>query len=287
MAEIVKRQVEKLSTEIEVWEEIVDRYPRLIAMLAYATYETRPHGALAQDTKVILPRSRFSSHLLEGKHHIPGVKLAISTTIGTNWGQDIDYVEDGAIDRIKNPMQFLAVDFECQNSQANLTRIVDVLDQDYKFVDWYLFDSGNGFHLIVDGPIPVQHVPLHYGRMVSSFALKGGGYLSHLYKGFGEDLQKYNLMPSKLMPICTDILRTFVHREDKVGKGHVFIIDLRHVAHSILEMLDGLPSGFLRVSDKYGSQPVLIARHTYDEGIVIFSAENYPFGNTTLALEGL
>jgi len=180
--------------------------------------------------------------------------------------------------RIVTPVCWPMVDFDCANSQENMGRICKLLPTIHPTVGASLFDSGGSFHLIFESPVPVGHLPWHLGGIVRAFAQTAPPYRRHVFEGFGNAIQRNGHDPARLERVCDDIMAKICHFDEMCGKGGVpFIVDLRHVAHTLSEWMrfrkNGEGSfGYLRISRKwpeYQSPPYMIARYSPDRGMQI------------------
>ena len=169
--------------------------------------------------------------------------------------------------RMVIPKALVMTDFDCPNTDENLDRLTRVLCRNYGFADWTVFDSGGSFHLVLSGLVDPKHIPWHYGRLIKSFADTTLPCRRQIFEGIGNDLQSFWDNPFKIKKVCGDILGMICHYDEVVDKGIPFMVDLRHIAHSLMELLGFLETGrgsfgYLRISDnpKYTLPPIVISK---------------------------
>lgn len=195
--------------------------------------------------------------------------------------------------RIVVPKAFVMTDFDCPKTDENLDRLTRVLYRNYRFTDCTVFDSGGSFHLIFSDLVDPKHIPWHYGRLIRSFAETTLPGRRHIFDRIGSDLQSFWNNPLKIEGICEDILGMICHYNETVDRGIPFMIDLRYIAHSLLELLRFLENGrggfgYLRISDnpKYATSPVVIVEHI-NGNFTRHGIDNLFAGGTQLKLPDL
>ncbi len=273
----------RLQTAPEVWRRIFESRTGVLAVGAFALYPNRPHGVSVRNLEDVCDMSRLMTRIEHSNFptHKTTEHLAVSCTFGLDHNQQLDYY-DGPI-KINNPMQMISLDFESENSHDNQRQIIKSLYHYQPDVDWFLLDSGQSFHLIVNTLIAAQNLPWHYGRIIELFLGSARENNRHIFKGISQDLMKDWKNPGSLIRLSEDILSSIRHRDESPTKGESFFIDLRHMARTLIEVLAGEPSGFLRCSPKYGSAPVLVAERIKRE-VTYYMSPNYPFGSPQIKL---
>ncbi|MDO8609029.1 MAG: hypothetical protein Q7R95_00620, partial [bacterium] len=128
--------------------------------------------------------------------------------------------------------------------------------------DWYLFDSGGSFHLVIDKLVELKDIPKYYGQLIMDMAKNMSPTKSKLYGHIGKYLIENADNKKNLKQWINSVLEKFGHVDEGSANGKlVFPIDMRYIAH-VLEGLENgtINEGYLRVSEKHGSVPVLIAQ---------------------------
>ena len=156
------------------------------------------------------------------------------------------------------PMAILGIDFDCPNSEPHKEQIKNILNQlNINIYEPYLFDSGGSFHLAFKTLINPKNIPYHYGSLIEIFStLPQYGDL-YIFKEIADKLKGNWDNPDEIRKVCDLIFNKICHY-DSPEEGKVpFILDLRWMAHSLLELLDFLETkdgsaAFLRISDKSG-----------------------------------
>lgn len=196
-----------------------------------------------------------------------------------SWAKYLCYEEENSLAelterRIVAPMAWVMVDFDCPTGDTRLTTILEILQETYPLGNWSVFDSGGGYYFLLEDLVSPRNVPWHWGKLVENFAATALPQRQHIFEGIGRDLQKYWDNPRQLRCISRDIISMICHYDDHVGEKIPFIIDLRHMAHSLDERLKCLQNrsksfGFLRLSQKflYSLPPVAVAKYSPQTGV--------------------
>ncbi len=296
---IETKQVESLPTVQEVWNALLGRHSEIIAN-TFVYYKKTPHGvSVRRFSEKQFPHYTFL-HPNDTVHAQQNDLVAISSVVGiesdlddpnTRWqgvfnGFLGDYDEMNII-----PRSFIFVDIEYPNTHATKQLLLDVLPSLSE--DWFLLDSGGSYHLIIDRLVELHDLPKYWGLLVNTFAVQPNISIPGNMVGIGNQLVDYANNPAQLRRLAEDLLRDFGHVDDPISSGKkVFLIDIRHLAHSIIEYVDYLEgernvNGFcyLRINRplKYKSQPLLVAKKDADN-ITIFESENYPFDSGQIEL---
>lgn len=285
--EVTIEKPDKLQYAPRVWADIVSRYP--ITAIIYAIYPYQNHGTSDRfftETEFTI-RSDFS----EGNWPTLGVNgglCAISSLVGTEleegewrpvslfnphchpYGMDYDILQ-------LNHRTFVFLDFEWPNTALTERRIFESLQE---LTDpWFLFNSGGSYHLIVDRLLVPSDLPKYWGYLINTFSLHPSVRNKEQMISIGNFLCGEWNKPSDLKKLGEEILSNFGHINDKDFSKSVFVIDMRHLAHSLTELAEWLEGKdeafcFLRISNspKYPFPPVLAAKGD-GEKITIY---NYP-----------
>ena len=285
-----------------VWAEIIERNPVTEVVLAH--YPPAPHGSSGRFETRVYPALNVLGYLRKGLW--PKVALgqselvAISSLVGTvSTGENPEeaqiisglrfYGEE--IIEPQNPHSFVTLDFEYPPSPERLENISYFLG--HTINDWYLLESGNSYHLILDTLVLPETLPQHWAGLVRLFT-DPKDPLAHVFEGFADDLYKNCDNPNKLKRLAREI-RQFAGHVDEPGEGKpTHLIDLRHLSHSLEELVafelnedpfevNGL--GFLRISDspRHNSPPILVAQKVEGEVTILVPLKD-PFENPQLKL---
>ncbi len=152
-------------------------------------------------------------------------------------------------------------------------------------MDWYILDTGGGFHLIIDRLVSSKDLPKYYGQLIMDVASKLGQAKSILYGHLGKYLIDNCGNNEKLGKWTTSVIEKFGHIEDPINFGGlVFPIDLRCIAHFVENIINNQPDKIcLRVDKKHGSVPILKALQV-NKQITVFDYKNDPFNKKQLSL---
>jgi len=156
------------------------------------------------------------------------------------------------------PMAMVMTDFDCQNNEQNLQKIITTLKNTYKSSDWTIFITEQSFHVVFKEFVNPKNIPWHYGKIIKAFALTEDGNKKYFFEKIGCDLQQFYNKPDKIRETCGFILEKISHYDDPSPNGVHYIVDLRWIAHSLMELLQYIDTGegsfgFLRISDKSGT----------------------------------
>lgn len=276
-------------TVFDVWQILLKRKHPEIVKQAVVLYESAPHGQSVTKRTEILPRERIVWDLNGGEEAFygePGLQKAIGAQVEVNYCLDPNLVSpeasrwfnDGETLVIKPDKEksFIFVDIESGPNSYSLDLLVRAL-KNWK-IDWYILNSGNGLHLIIDHLVPSKNLPKFYGQLIMDVAWELGSPKSMLYGHIGKYLIENCGNDKKLMVWTNDILSTVGHVDDSITQGkYVFPIDLRYIAHSIDDITRGQAELVcLRVSSKHGFIPTLLASQI-NRSVTIFEYEQDPF----------
>ena len=173
---------------------------------------------------------------------------------------------------------FIFIDFESPPTSQALKLIVKSL-QNWRS-DWYLLDSGGSFHLIIDKLVRPTELPLHYGQLIMDVAFNLPPNRAKFWGHIGLSLIQSAGNSEKISRWKQNTYSGVGHIENSITDGlPVFPIDLKYICHSLNPVANlGLyDEGFLRVSSRHGSVPILKALQ--DKGqVYIFKYPHDPFG---------
>ncbi len=166
-------------------------------------------------------------------------------------------------------MSFLMIDLDLPKNPKNSSQVISVLESDFHLAKWALIDSGNSYHVIFDALIPPKNIPWHFGDIIKKFAKISQVEDRQLCENFGNDIQKFWNNPEKLTLICGGILSKVTHYDDPKAGGVHFPVDLRWMAHSILELINREGNvhgtfGYLRVNKKRNNRPPVVIAKSID-----------------------
>lgn len=162
------------------------------------------------------------------------------------------------------PMAVVSLDLDLPKTFENEQKVISILDSYSSFTDWVLIDSGNSYHLIFDNLVKPENLPWHYGKLINSFLsldFENGG---KVIETIG-DLQTFWQDSDKIREFCDKIFKNICHYDENVPNKFHFPIDLRWVAHTLLELLNYTKSrddsfGFLRITGK--PSPTILRKST-------------------------
>lgn len=294
--EIATVQPDDYLTVFDVWERILNRRPEIIKQPA-VMYTQIPHGQIANEQVEVLPIERIVWDLDSGESGFygqAGFQKAIgarveieplgldSTLVSPEAGRWFNDGETLTIDP-HHEKSFVFVDLESKPSNETLELFIKAL-KNWE-TDWYILDTGNGSHLIIDHLTPSKDLPKYYGQLIMDVARELGPVKSKLYGHIGRYLIENSGDDHKLGAWAKDIIEKFGHIEDPVSSGRlIFPIDLRYVAHTIEKIIINRPDLIcLRVGAKYGSVPILKALQV-DRQVTVFEYKNDPFDRKQLSL---
>jgi hypothetical protein len=186
----------------------------------------------------------------------------------------------------KRSKSFIFVDFESHPGPELLELAIKTL-KDWSS-DWYLFDSGGSFHLVIDKLVELKDIPKYYGQLIMDMAKNMSPTKSKLYGHVGKYLIENSNDKHKLKLWTSSVLEKFGHIDEGSKNGKlVFPIDMRYIAH-VLEGLENgtINEGYLRVSEKHGSVPVLIAQQR-DNQIITYEIDDKTFNRLQPRLPSL
>jgi len=289
-------RVDTLSTVFDVWKRILEKHPEVVKQTA-KVYANRPHGETADQQVEVLPRERIvwsdDERSFWGQ---PNEIKAIGARVERrpqDYDSRIDYsgagrwFNDGDVLDIDkgHERSFVMIDFESEPSKELLELTFKTL-KDWRS-DWYLLDSGGSFHLIIDKLVSPEILPKYFGQLIMDLARYLQSTKSMLYGHLGKYLIENCNDKRKLRLWIEDVLEKFGHKDEPINSGRlVFPIDMKWIAHVIEAIIDNNHNdGYLRVSSKHGSVPVLIAQQV-EEHITIFQSSNASFNRNQPRLLG-
>jgi hypothetical protein len=288
--------VNTLPTVFDVWQGILDKRPEIVRQTV-KLYSNRPHGAPDDQRVEVLPieRIKWSHDELQFFGNHPDVK-AIGATVEVrprDFDPQIDYsgadrwFNGGDILDIdpRHQKSFIAFDFESPPSNELLQLTINSL-KDWG-MDWYLLDSGGSFHLVIDKLVNPKDLPKYFGQLIMDISKNLSYPKAKLYGHIGKYLILNSDNPRNLTKWADSVLEKFGHVDDHPDSGKlVFPIDMRYLAHVIQAFAKGnVDEGYLRVSSKHGSVPVLIAQQV-DGKVIVYECQDDPFDRRQPRLPG-
>lgn len=167
-------------------------------------------------------------------------------------GSDLNRMEDIGV----KPAAIVMVDLDCSNTKENLSAVNRILASGYESTDWIIFDSGGSFHIVFNRFVDPRELPMHYGEVIEKFLPLAEVRYKEQIAGLARDIKINFDNPKELRKLCAFILEKVVHmdsREEKIK----FAVDLRWIAHSIIELLDYLETykngfAYLRIGPNAG-----------------------------------
>ena len=297
-------KLEMLGPAPEVWANIINRFP--IVAVTGAVYYPHPHGTPSNNIPLPVNEGMGIAEVLS-KNEWPQIQTDISHpdrqgdkqifALGSllyfsppyndarpykkikSWTKEI--VEGGKtlqdLERFGvRPLAIVMADMDCSNTEENLWKISSILSKNYKDDDLAIFDSGESFHIVFKKFVEPRHIPRCYGEIIQSFVETAPVDQRYIFEKIGQDLQKYWDQPDIVRGVCDSIIDKISHYDDPSSSGIHFMVDLRWMAHTILELLTYLDTktggfGYLRISDKPGcdSPPRGILSHRVDRSVTL------------------
>lgn len=288
---------ENILTATKFWYNLVTEHP--IVAITGVTYNPEPHGVLSKNKLI----QEYDGILLdwtlqEGNspyfgsiypNRIPSEKDLQTFAVGAivyvweNCAEESPFLETKAFTKylvyerehhLKELEQLgikakaiVMADIDLPVSSDNLSVINETLQKSYDDVSWTLFETDNGYHIVFNKFVDPKEIPIHYAELIESFIDLIPEVDKVKVEEITEMLNKFCYEPVMIRLICKTILEKVSHYDDVDKKELVYPIDLRNVAHSLLELMDFLETGqgsfgFLRISDKSGkgSQPKVVAQ---------------------------
>lgn len=307
------REQERLSTAPKVIHQLLEEHPEIVQLVT-TSYPIAPHRqAHGNFYDEFVPTAYLNPDFARGEWHqtiffnreVVAVGSVVDIcdktdcrhTSPEHFQQDLwlwNQWHEGFYLPWGRQSSFIFLDIE-RHGGTVLTQILNVLRSISS--DWYLLDSGGGYHIVIDELVNLAMLPQRYGEIISLF----GRELSNSnLEGWGDSLLRNADSPNQILLWCRDVKKEIGHLNEPIYQhGHwVFILDLRHIAHS----LDGIvgfrnwsarnpvgkgfrrqtvperPGGaYLRISPgRYSSSPVLVAQKESGE-ITLFVSPSYPF----------
>jgi hypothetical protein len=189
-------------------------------------------------------------------------------------------VYGGGVDRFyddpwifTSPRAVMAIDFDCPASERN-ARLIAFKLAEYQG-GWSLLDTGGSYHLVSHHLTRPEHIPVHYGNMLSLFADFTDEGSRKFFGRVGRWMtQAWN--DWRVLRWLEDEILTNVRHWDQPGDDRPYTApDSRWMAHALGELRRFLEErekgfGFLRVGPKEvgGPIPTLKAEKTGGEVVI-------------------
>ncbi len=291
---------ENMVTATKFWGDLISKNP--IVAITGVTYNPEPHGIpsknkLIQEHDGMLLDWTFSDGVAPYfgsvyPNRISGGKDPQTFAVGAivyvweNCEEESPFLETKAFTKylvyerenhLKDLEQLgvkakaiVMADIDLPVSINNLRIISETLEEKYSNTSWTLFETDNGYHVVFNKFIDPKEMPIHFAELIGSFIDLVPEVDRVKVEEIVEMLNKFYDNPEMIRLICKTILEKVSHYDDIDKKELTFPIDLRNIAHSLLELMNYLETGegsfgFLRISDKSGSgsQPIVVAKHEF------------------------
>lgn len=289
-------RVADYSTVFQVWKEIFEKRQDVMRQTA-KVYADHPHGQPEDQQVVVLPRERIVWNLDElnffgqqGEIKAIGAHVEVRPK---DFDPEIDYsgagrwYNDGEPLEINPRSERAYIFVDCESPPTNEMLGLSIKTLRGWNMDWYLLNSGGSFHIIIDKLVSLEALPKYYGQLIMDMARNMSLEKSKLYGHIGKYLFD-NFDNKHKLRLWTESIREKIgHIEDPISSGKlVFPLDLKYFIHIIDALIEGRDDeGFLRVSSKHGSVPVLKAQQINGD-ITIYESEKDPFDQKQFALPG-
>ena len=267
-------KTENIITAPILWGKLFEKHRVIAATVAH--YPFQPHGSSERYWDGFYPVIHIENDLQEGRSprvcfepveelFALGSLVGISESFNTNaekcaywslWKDDPEVLP-------RHIRAFVTLDLETKASRQTLDTLVFILS--WQRVPWYLLESGDSYHLILDKLVEPQELPHYWGALINCFTCVTPRMGT--YYGFGDQMRAASEDTVALRRLSSEILENFGHIDgtDKTKLTH--FVDIRWVAHNLEELCDYLEGksakgvGFLRVSrsNKYALPPALVA----------------------------
>ena len=291
---------ENIVTAPKFWGNLITEYP--IVALTGVTYNPEPHG-IPSKNKLI---QEYDGILLDWTlqdgnapyfgsiypNRIPSEKDPQTFAVGAivyvwkNCEEESPFIETKAFTKylvyerehhLKDLEQLgvkakaiVMADIDLPVSVNNLRIISETLEKKYSNASWTLFETDNGYHVVFSKFVDPKEIPIQFAELIESFIDLVPDIDKVKVEEIVEMISKFYNKPEMIRLICKTILEKVSHYDDIGKKELTYPIDLRNIAHSLLELMDYLETGqgsfgFLRISDKSstGSQPIVVAKHDF------------------------
>jgi len=283
----------KDSTVFEIWQNIFAVHPEVTKFSAIE-FLVHPHGQSTIPEIRVLPREEIDwgnrdTNQFWGRVGDTTTTTAIGARVevrpkdyesGLDYSQTGRYLNNGELLEIKHDREksFILLDFESRPGQELISLTTAALSRTKE--NWYLLDSGNSYHLIIDKLVSPLQLIESYGQFIVAVSEQLPPVKGNFYKLIGQYLLDNSCDCRKLNLWINEVLKNFGHLGEPVSSGKlVFPIDMRWVAHVINAIIfDDINDSYLRVSRKHGSVPVLIAMQENGQK-TIFASESEVFNH--------
>ena len=232
----------------QVFSSILSRHPEVI-QISMAAYRPLPHGAATVDfqrdyfpvvtEKVVLAEGKWRTSNDKSKEIVAlGSVVDVCNEPECNHSPKSHYeINQIASERphtypFGQPQSFVFVDMEAyspETYQVTKRVLTENVPQ-----DWYILNSGAGFHVIIDHLVPLDSLAGEYGNLINCF----GRHLSKpTLSAWGHDLIHSSGNVDKIKSWCHDVLKSCGHAHEPTNL-QVHLIDMRYLAHSLLRALE-------------------------------------------------
>lgn len=251
-AERFREELSKPVVAPKFFSELLSKHPEIL-QASLVSYFPSPHGGPAHDVyREYRPVSDVKYGLVYGNlatfPHEAREIISIGATVDVCNDDKCDHSEqihgekelhlwwkwhDGESTPVGSQKSFIFIDVESHAKEA-LGAAEEVLMKEN--CDWYILDSGAGFHIVLDKLVDLGDLAKEHGKIILNF----GRHLNKdSLKGWGNDLVDNAKNEKKLKAWCEDALRYCGHMDEPIleqGK-EVHILDLRYVAHRLQSVM--------------------------------------------------
>ncbi len=242
-------EAEKFTTAPQVMARLFEKHPEII-QIAVASYVRHRHGTKATDFEQrFIPITEETPGMAEGQwrktypdsNEIVAIGSTVAICPRTNCdhsiekhGSDQDLIwylwHDEGVTGAQGPQKsFIFLDLESRRPEI-LERSVEILKN--LDCDWYISNSGRGFHVILDKLVDFSETPSEYGKIIALFGERTG---DESLARWGEHLKEDGSEPWRVQMWCNWVLELCGHIGEKLhgNREETHLIDLRHIAHGL------------------------------------------------------
>jgi|GEM_PF-6137189 len=273
----------------DLWAELLyKKHPEIThTILAYYTDKAKSKPHVEKLRRYSISELATHNHFIDG--NIPTIPFsiknpeslcALSSIVGTNQPDTISSItiasQRNPDIKLENPKSFIFLDFSCKVNPHNLINIADAL-KPYPY-DWYLLESGNSYHAIIDKLVCIRDLPVLLGDLLQRFsALSKLPFTQKHGNIIAESLMQYGYSNTTLrhntLPLFNKAFTEFDRINDKENLTDFTFLDwgyLQHFVHELILFAKGKSAGagYLRVSGKNSfASPILVAHRTSTQSL--------------------
>ncbi|KKR05590.1 MAG: hypothetical protein UT34_C0002G0097 [candidate division WS6 bacterium GW2011_GWF2_39_15] len=158
-------------------------------------------------------------------------------------------------------LAIVMVDLDCPNTEDFFHSIRQLLLDQFHDTDWIQFKTDNSFHIIFNQFVTPDLLPWFYGDLICKFSKLDPDGDKFITNYIGNQLKQNYSNREKIRELCSYILDNFTHYDTPQEEKFRSVLDIRWIAHSLLELLSYLEGNagsfaFLRANNKPGSKKV-------------------------------